>query len=407
MALSRRDFLASLGGLTALTASTSARAEPPRPKGTYAIVGRVLDENGTMLPHHAVLVDKGYIRDIVPASMAKNFEVFDVSPHFPNATIVPGIINCHVHRVHRSPDRRNRYLYHGVTSIGDAASPLAALPDLLHSPHGQTASAACAGPMLCPPGGYPLPVHSADHALIVSSPQQGRQRVRTLADCGATMVKFAFEPGPYPKPWPMFDPRTAHAICDEARRLGLIIRCHVEDFGGLEPALDAGVHTIEHVPHRWLTGGKIRDVVRQGEPIPCYQRLLTRMVRDDVILTPTLDVLTRSIWNGPELREPVRFFAESGGRIALGNDHPYRRTDAGMPMQEMNLLTQAGLENGAILHAATHTSAMACGMGDRGRIAPGTRADMLILRSDPQADLSCLTTPLQIIKDGVFVGEKG
>ncbi|MDC0335315.1 amidohydrolase family protein [Pseudodesulfovibrio sp.] len=403
MTISRREFLASMGGLAALLMHDDALAAPAA-NTRYGLVGTILTGHGSPpLVDHGVLINKGRIEDVVPAHAIADREILAL----PDAFILPGIVNCHVHRIHSATDRRERYLKHGVTSIGDAASPMAALSELMVSPPGRTATAACAGPMLCPPGGYPLPVHSPDHGLVASSPAQGRERVRQLADVGATMVKLAFEPGPHSVPWPVFNVVTAEAICDEARKRNLTVRCHVEDVGGLKPALDAGVHTIEHVPHRWIDSGQFHKILKNTADMPVptkpYRDLLDRMVRESVILTPTLDVLSRSIWNGPELFEPVRYFARAGGQIALGNDHPYRRTDAGMPLQEMRLLRKAGLEPDAIITSATNISARACGFTDRGTIAPGMAADMLVLTKDPRESLEAFTTPLHIIKDGVFI----
>ncbi|MEZ7197139.1 amidohydrolase family protein [Pseudodesulfovibrio karagichevae] len=135
--------------------------------------------------------------------------------------------------------------------------------------------------------------------------------------------------------------------------------------------------------------------------VPHYQRLLERMARDGVIMTPTLDVFTRTPWNGPALFEPVRAFHALGGRIALGNDFPYRRTDAGMPVREMRLLARAGLDELAVLEAATATAADVCGFGDRGRIAPGMAADLLMVRGAPTPD--ALQDPVRVVKDGVFI----
>ncbi|MBU4191092.1 MAG: amidohydrolase family protein [Pseudodesulfovibrio sp.] len=353
----------------------------------------------------AVLVAHGRIEAILAATDPDRARAVASVPVLavPGATILPGIVNCHVHGLHASNERRERYLVNGVTSIGDAASPLSALPLLLDSPSGRTATAACAGPMLCPPGGYPLTVHSPDHGLTVASPHQARERVRQLADAGVNTVKFAFEPGPNVRPWPLFDAATARAICDEARRLGLTTRCHVEDCGGLEPALDAGAQTVEHVPHRWITANGPCPVLTAGEhpePVPHLLRLLERMAREKIIMTPTLDVLTRSLWNGPALFATVRAFAAMGGRIALGNDHPYRRTGAGMPLREMDLLRQAGLTMTAIIGAATRTSALACNLADRGAIEPGMAADLLLVRGDLAAGLHPLAAPLCVIKDG-------
>lgn len=431
--MNRREFLATLGAVAAwglwrpVPALADVPGAPPAPTASpppdsahdpepdparfvagarYAVTGTLIRGNGAVpQPDMAVLVARGRIEAILAATDPDRARAVASVPVLavPGATILPGIVNCHVHGIHASNERRERYLVHGVTSIGDAASPLAALPLLLDSPAGRTATAACAGPMLCPPGGYPLPVHSPDHALTAASPHQARERVRQLADAGGNTVKLAFEPGPNIRPWPLFDAPTARAICDEARRLGLTVRCHVEDWRGLEPALDAGVHTVEHAPHRWITANGPLPVLTTGdhpEPVPHLLRLLERMARERIIMTPTLDALTRSLWNGPALFATVRAFAALGGRIALGNDHPYRRTGAGMPLREMELLRQAGLSMTEILGAATRTSALACNLAGRGVIEPGMAADLLLVRGNPLDGPAPLAAPLCVIKDG-------
>lgn len=398
MSLSRRQFLASLAGIVALAGTSSAAS---RPISTYALAGRIFTgQNARPITGCAVLVRDGRIENMAPAQTVNDRPVF----RSPGTTIMPGIINAHCHRIHTPEDRRDRWLSHGVTAIGDPGSSLAAMKHLARSPDETTATAAFSGPVLAAPGGYPLPVHSPKYALVIRSPQEAEDTVKMLADRGATMIKLAFEPGVMPMPWPVLDPHTAEAACNAARKLGLIVRCHVQDLSGLEPALDAGANTIEHVPHRWIKNGSPQPILNDdGTVIRYYQELLQRMVREGVTLTPTLDVLSRSPWDGPPLYEPVRAFYELGGRLAVGNDFPYRRTEAGMVLRELRLLARAGLKGRDILRAATSGSAAACGFTDRGVIAPGNRADLLVVQGDPDSDPDALATPLHIIKDGAFV----
>jgi len=393
--LSRRAFLAACAALALPRPATAASS--PR-----ALIGTVLaGRDLAPLPGHAVLISGTRIIAVLPAaSLPPDTQILSRSGH-----ILPGVINCHVHRVHSAGDRRARYLLHGVTSIGDAASPLDALRELARSPTGQTATAACAGPMFCAPGGYPLPVHSPEHGLPTSSPRQARRHVRFLADHGATMIKLAFEPGPYPAPWPLLDAATAAAAADQARKLGLTVRCHVEDLGGLPPALDADVDVVDHIPHRHITRNGPQPVLTPDEtaPSPHYLALLERMARNNITLVPTLDVLSRSLWHGPCQTIPTAAFHALGGQIAVGNDFPYRRTDAGMPLAELHLLHNAGLPTSAVLQAATSGSAHACGLADRGTLQPGTQADLLVTRANPLQDLDALADPVLVMKDGVVV----
>ena len=394
--LSRRAFLAACA---ALALPRPARAMPV--SGRFALAGTVFaGDPAAFLPGHAVLVEDGRIRAVLPARELPA-EVRVLSP---GGFVLPGVINAHVHRIHAPEERRDRYLLHGATSIGDAASPLAALPLLARSPAGTTATAAFAGPMLCPPGGYPLTVHSPEYGLVITSPLQAREAVRALADQGCTLIKLAFEPGPLSAQWPLPDPASAAAAVDQAHRLGMVARCHVEDLGGLAPALDAGVDVIDHVPHRRVTPfGPQPILAPDGEPLPDYLHLLERMARDGTTMVPTLDVFDRSLWRGPSLTAPVAAFHGLGGRVGVGNDFPYRGTDAGMPLAELGLLRQAGLEPEAVLRAATANSARACNLRDRGVIAPGQRADLIVAPRDPREDLDALAELSLIVKDGVVV----
>lgn len=243
MALSRRQFLrsASLFSLTGSIPTLTSRAVAG--PSVFAITGTVVSGSAPPRTAHAVIVNGTTISDVIPAHSLPA----DVPVLASNGCILPGIINAHVHRCHSQEQRAEQFLRHGVTAIGDTASPLATLPALLDT-FTPTATAACAGPMLCAPGGYPTPVHGDGYALPVTSPRQAREAVNRLHDLGATMIKLAFEPGPYAKPWPLLDASTAAAACDRARALNMTVRCHVEDLSGLRPALQAGVHTIEHVP---------------------------------------------------------------------------------------------------------------------------------------------------------------
>jgi imidazolonepropionase-like amidohydrolase len=82
-------------------------------------------------------------------------------------------------------------------------------------------------------------------------------------------------------------------------------------------------------------------------------------------------------------------------------------TDAGSPgtahgaslHDELALLVQAGLTPGAALAAATGAPAAAFGLPDRGRIAPGLRADLVLVRGEPERDVT-RTRAVQVVWRG-------
>ena len=71
--------------------------------------------------------------------------------------------------------------------------------------------------------------------------------------------------------------------------------------------------------------------------------------------------------------------------------------------RELELLGKAGLRSAEILAAATAHAAEAFRLADRGRILPGLRADMLMVRGDPTADILAVRDIVRVWKTGVEV----
>ena len=56
-----------------------------------------------------------------------------------------------------------------------------------------------------------------------------------------------------------------------------------------------------------------------------------------------------------------------------------------------------------ILQAVTATAARALGLGDRGILAPGKRADLIVVEGDPSKDLACLARIRAVLKNGAWM----
>jgi adenine deaminase len=67
---------------------------------------------------------------------------------------------------------------------------------------------------------------------------------------------------------------------------------------------------------------------------------------------------------------------------------------------ELALLVRAGLPPAAALAAATSIPARLFGLTDRGRIAPGLRADLLLVDGDPCADITATRNIAAIWRNG-------
>ena len=102
--------------------------------------------------------------------------------------------------------------------------------------------------------------------------------------------------------------------------------------------------------------------------------------------------------------ETVRRFHEAGVVVLAGTDAPNAGTAHGISMhRELELLVRAGLTPAEALAAGTSHPADRFGLDDRGRIAPGKRADLLLVRGDPTTDILATREIVAIIRGGVLV----
>jgi len=70
---------------------------------------------------------------------------------------------------------------------------------------------------------------------------------------------------------------------------------------------------------------------------------------------------------------------------------------------ELIHLVDAGMTPTAALAAATSAAARAFHLTDRGRIAPGMRADLLLVDGDPSTEIRATRNIVRIWKKGVTV----
>ena len=99
-------------------------------------------------------------------------------------------------------------------------------------------------------------------------------------------------------------------------------------------------------------------------------------------------------------------FHAAGIPIVMGSDSgnweiiPYE-FHGPTSVREVELLANAGMTPAEAIEASTRLPAEMIGVADEiGTVEIGKRADMVILPEDPLADLTALTRPLWIVKDG-------
>jgi imidazolonepropionase-like amidohydrolase len=101
--------------------------------------------------------------------------------------------------------------------------------------------------------------------------------------------------------------------------------------------------------------------------------------------------------------ENVRHLRAAGVRILAGTDTPNLAAHGVSLHGELLLLTRAGLTPAEALKAATRTPAQAFKLGNRGRIATGARADLVLVDGNPLADINATRAIVRVFKNGYDV----
>lgn len=140
------------------------------------------------------------------------------------------------------------------------------------------------------------------------------------------------------------------------------------------------------------------------------------MVAQQIIAVPTLTMMesVTNIWNRPGInyvhaKESVTAMQKAGIPILAGTD---ANAEPGAPAQvkhgesmhhELELLVGVGLSKIDALRACTSLPAKYFGFGDRGVIAVGKRADLLLLKDNPLEDIKGTRTIQAVWCKGVEV----
>ena len=102
--------------------------------------------------------------------------------------------------------------------------------------------------------------------------------------------------------------------------------------------------------------------------------------------------------------QAVKQLRDAGVPVLAGTDAPNPGTAHGASLHgEMERLVGAGLTPAQALAGATSETAAAFHLSDRGRIATGLRADILLVDGDPTQNIRATRNIVQVYHQGVEV----
>jgi imidazolonepropionase-like amidohydrolase len=439
------------------------RPEPlvrPVPAANLALrsVG-VLDlETGLVGPARDVLIRDGRIEAITePGTGTLPQDALVVEGQ--GATLVPGLIDMHGHVAassapnweRRLPDpQRNleAFLYCGVTTVLDPADLDAGNLDRRHRietgrlPGPRLVTA---GAMLTAEDGHPafllrrvLPWWLSWYVIgtatrEVDGVEAAREAADEQADRGVDFLKLAVDK--LPRAAPRLGNSELRAAVERAHERGLRAVAHIGTTADALDAAHAGIDLWAHGVYK----ERISDEGLQALAAFDIPMVVTMNVFESYALTgtgprrasrlerETVDAATlasfdkipadgippefvpylimlrsqRSAW-----RDNVRRLAEAGVTILAGSDTQAGVFPGASLHRELALMVEAGLSPLAALRAATIEAARVLERSDDpdyGVVAPGKRADLLLVDGDPGRDITALENIRAVVRDGVLL----
>ena len=276
-----------------------------------------------------------------------------------NGTVIPGFIDAHVHIGFADP---RDVLRGGVTTVRDLGWPRPAIYPM--SERSRTSLEwpliVAAGPMLTVPGGYPMSSGWAPPGtgVAIESPAAAREEVNALKTEGAVIVKIALNP----VTGPVLSDELLEAIVSEAHSAGLKVTGHIDDLEQLERAVSAGIDELAHM-------------LLSGEALP--DEMVTAMVHRGVAIVPTLSIFPKR--DARVAVANLALFIERGGTVVYGTDLGNAGPRPGIDPTEVARMGAAGMSAIDIVRAATVTAASWLGLRNKGVLAPGMDADLVVL----------------------------
>lgn len=247
---------------------------------------------------------------------------------------------------------------------------------------------------------YLPPSFAKSSPAVGDSPQELRKRVREQRKYGAKVIKACATGGVFSRNTEPGQQQLSleelSAIADEAHRWGLKAAAHAHGAAGIKDAIRAGFDTIEHAS------------LVDDEGIALARKHGTYFSMDIFNTEYTLatgtrygvleENLAKERMVGQRQRDNFRKAHAAGVKMVFGSD-------AGvMPHEDVGgqfrVMVEYGMTPLEAIRAATRTAAEALGKaGEVGTLAPGAWADVIAVDGDP------LTDPLQLADvDAVIKG---
>lgn len=386
----------------------------------FAVSGVRVFDGRRVLPVANVIVRDGRIEAVgADVAIPDGLDVVDGG----GRTLLPGLIDAHTHSWGEAQREALRF---GVTAELDMFGDWNRIPALRAQRESLVATTQAdlwtAGATVTTAGGHgtqfgiPVPTLAADGdaaAFVAARVAEGSDYIKLIVE--------DFSTHSHDRRLPTITPAQVGAAIAAARAQGRLGLVHVSSQADGLHAVASGADGLVHVFHDAAASPDFIAATKAAEAFVTPTLSVVAgfaqdgsggALADDARLAPWLDAAQRAglaaAFPGPPRPQSLDNALRSVGALHAAGVDILAGTDAGNPGTahgasmhgELALLVRAGLSPVDALAAATSLPARRFGLGDRGRIAPGLRADLLLVDGDPTVDITATRAIAGIWKNG-------
>lgn len=385
----------------------------PAQQPPIAILGAmVVDGTGAAARKQTVLLRDGRIAaagaDLTIPADARRIDAA-------GKTLVPGFFDVHTHLPYSAgtnltgdwPKNLKAYLYCGVTSVvdfgtyGEMFEPMRRLlrTGVVAGPHIQFAA------RMTTPGGHGAEAGWGDFFSIeVSTAREAAAKAKKLMAYKPDAIKVFTDGWRYDMSPDLssMEPETLTAIVEVAHKAGIPVLTHTVTLERAKIAAQSGVDVVAHGIGNAPTDPAVTALMKmkgtsyaptlavyeprpRNQMPPLLEMVLEPAMRRIVKETASTRASGPRLKRWENLKQSVAAMRDAGVPVATGTDAGVSGTYHGWStLRELELLVEAGLTPLQAITAATGASARAVRVEkDRGTIAVGMTADLVLLGGDP------------------------
>ena len=382
-------------------AAAEKRVEPPAPPpgATLAFRDVRVFDGEKVLGRANVLVGGGRILAVGDGAVPAGVEVIDGA----GRSLLPGLIDAHAHVF--DGGQLEQSLVFGVTTVLDMFTMPAAMKQLRAGDVPQRAELRSAGILATAAGGHGTQFGFSIPTL--ARPDEAPAFVDARVAEGSDYIKIVYDSfKAYGTRRPTLSRETVAALVAAAHARGKLAVVHVGDHDAAVEAINAGADGLVHLFRDRAPDDGFGALAASRKAFVTPTLAVTRrlygedsaIAADEALVAYLLPAARDNLRGRFPLRakgaadaapRAIAQLRDAGVPILCGTDAPNPGTTHGATMHdELALLVRAGLTPVAALTGATAAAARVFRLDDRGRLAPGLRADLLLVDGDPTADIT-------------------